>query len=59
MKEVRSIVITSDDTETIFIEPIIPAGGEKNCLKRERDLPFLEMRCNIFEVICFNRREEL
>ena len=27
--------------------------------EEKRVLPFLEMRCNIFEAICFNRREEL
>jgi hypothetical protein len=42
-KEVRS-----------FIEPIIHAGLERNCPKREWVLLFLEMRCNIFETIYFN-----
>jgi integration host factor subunit beta len=27
---------------------------EKNCLKKEWVLPFLEMRCNLFETIYFN-----
>jgi len=40
--------------EPIFIEPIIPAGRERSCLKKEWALPFLEMRCNIFETIYFN-----
>jgi len=39
---------------TLFIVPIILAGYEKSCLKREGALPFLEMRCNIFETIYFN-----
>jgi len=46
------------------------SGPEKNCLKKKWGLPFLEIRCNIFETIYFNslslkgegkwrRREEL
>jgi len=39
---------------TVFIGPILAVGHEKNCLRREEVLPFLEMRCNIVETIYFN-----